>query len=56
MLGPEQLKPKDLVVGAAPPGTSSGGSGHGIRAVSDISWVTDWPGRCTMNAIDTTWD
>jgi hypothetical protein len=24
--------------------------------VSAISWVTDWPGRCTMNPSDTTWD
>jgi len=27
----------------------------GGGGASGISWVTDWPGRCTMNASDTTW-
>jgi hypothetical protein len=34
--------------------TSQGGQGArggGVRAASTISWVTDWPGRCTMSTL-----
>ena len=27
----------------------------GVGAANNISLVTGWPGRCTMNGIDTTW-
>jgi len=30
--------------------------GDGVRSASAISWVTNWAGRCTINASDRTWD